>query len=98
SYPGATFRASQRSCAGLGGKSLMPHDWTSSLRHMAGDLSDDERFVLMEIILESFEDLGQAIPVDPRWHRTASSSIKTSTSTHSVWYWSDLENENVDDH
>jgi hypothetical protein len=62
------------------------------------DLSDDERFVLMEIILQSFEDLGHTIVVDPRWHRTLELIDQNiDLHAHSVWYWSALESEDADD-
>src|SRR4051812_17349024 len=61
-------------------------------------LSDDERFTLMEIILQSFEDLGQGRGFDARWQR-ALDVLDPSIDLHaySVWYWSDLENENGDE-
>ena len=36
------------------------------LAHVWGDLRTTGGFVLMEIILQSFEDLGLAVAVDPR--------------------------------
>ncbi|HVZ37577.1 MAG TPA: hypothetical protein VG963_34385, partial [Polyangiaceae bacterium] len=35
----------------------------------AGDLSDDERFTLMETMLQSFENLPGPLDSDPRWSR-----------------------------
>src|SRR5262249_46288428 len=61
-------------------------------------LSDDERVALMEIILQSFEDLGQTIGLDPRWHRTLELLDRNiDLHAYSVWYWSDLENEDADE-
>ena len=64
----------------------------------SGGLSDDERFTLMEIILQSFEDLGSSRGFDARWHR-ALDVLDRNIDLHaySVWYWSDLENENTDE-
>jgi hypothetical protein len=60
-----------------------------------GDLSEDEKFTLMETILESFEDIarvGADLSSDPRWSRTlAALERNISLHTQSVWYWSCLE-------
>jgi hypothetical protein len=60
-----------------------------------GGLSEDERFTLMEIILQSFEDLAASTGFDARWDR-ALEAIDRNIDLHanSVWYWSALENEN----
>jgi len=59
-----------------------------------GGLSDDERFTLMEIILQSFEDLATSTGFDPRWDR-ALDTIDRNIDLHasSVWYWSALETD-----
>ena len=64
----------------------------------SGELNDDERFTLMETILQSFEDLGSSTRYDPRWDRTLE-IINANLDLHaySVWYWSDLENDNAED-
>jgi hypothetical protein len=52
----------------------------------------------MEIMLESFEDLGAKVTFDPRWHR-ALDLLEQNIDLHaySVWYWADLENDNQDE-
>jgi hypothetical protein len=68
--------------------------------YQSGALNDDERFTLMETILQSFEDLGKELGprlrFDRRWHRTLE-IIDDNIDLHaySVWYWSDLENDNA---
>lgn len=62
------------------------------------DLSDDERFTLMEIILESFEDLGLSrTERDPRWERVLE-ILDRNIDLHasSVWYRSLLEEDSED--
>ena len=63
-----------------------------------GGLDDDERFTLMEILLQSFEDLGQSSGFDARWDRTLE-ILDRNIDLHacSVWYWSSLENDNPED-
>jgi hypothetical protein len=62
-----------------------------------GGLSEDEKFTLMETILESFEDMargGADLSLDARWARTfAALERNISLHAHSVWYWSCLEAE-----
>jgi hypothetical protein len=67
----------------------------------SGELSDDERFTLMETILQSFEDLklfeGRPDP-DPRWQRVLEILDQNiDLHAHSVWYWSALDAEDPDD-
>ena len=66
--------------------------------YQSGELGDDERFTLMETILQSFEDLPQPIGSDPRW-KLALELLDGNIRLHiySVWYWSDVENENGED-
>lgn len=63
-----------------------------------GGLDDDERFTLMEILLQSFEDLGRSTGFDSRWDRTLE-ILDRNIDLHacSVWYWSSLENDNLED-
>jgi len=64
----------------------------------SGALSDDERFTLMETILQSFENLPQSTGSDTRWHRALELLNKNiQLHIYSVWYWSDVENENGED-
>lgn len=63
-----------------------------------GGLSDDERFTLMEMLLQSFEDLGEALASDPRWPRTLEILDRNlDLHAYTILYWSDLENENEED-
>ncbi len=57
--------------------------------YQSGELDDDELFTLMEIIVQSFDDLGSAVSSDPRW-QTASDLLDTNIAIHArtVWYWS----------
>jgi hypothetical protein len=59
-----------------------------------GGLNDDERFTLMEMILQSFEDLAASTGFDARWDR-ALDTIDRNIDLHasSVWYWSALDND-----
>ena len=61
-------------------------------------LSDDERFTVMETIIQSFDDLGESIVTGPRW-LDAMALLDRNIDLHasSVWYWSSLENDNVDE-
>lgn len=62
------------------------------------NLSDDERFTLMEIMLQSFENLGARLSTDPRWPRILYILDQhIDLHAHSVWYWSDLENDDHDE-
>jgi hypothetical protein len=62
------------------------------------ELSDDERFVLMEMILQAFEDVGRSTGFDPRWLRTLEAIDRNiDLHAHSVWYWSMLETEDPED-
>jgi hypothetical protein len=60
----------------------------------SGELNDDERFTLMEMIVQAFEDIGDSLNNDSRWVdilRLLEQNIELHA--YSVWYWSDLENE-----
>ncbi len=62
--------------------------------YVDGELSDDERFTLMEIIIQSCEDLRDVLENNSKWQK-ALLFIEDNIDLHiySVWYWSDLENE-----
>lgn len=65
-----------------------------------GGLSDDEKFVLMQTIIESFEDSarrGGDLVSDPRWQRTLG-VLERNLSLHaySIWYWSCPDAESQD--
>ncbi|MES2058310.1 MAG: hypothetical protein V4564_20405 [Pseudomonadota bacterium] len=57
--------------------------------YQSGELNDDELFTLMEMIVQSFDNLGGAVSRDPRW-RTARDLLDTNIRihAHTVWYWS----------
>jgi hypothetical protein len=67
----------------------------------SGELSDDERFTLMETILQSFEDLQlfeDRPDPDCRWQRILEILDQNiDLHAHSVWYWSALDAEDPDD-
>ena len=64
----------------------------------SGELNDDERFTLMETILQCFEDLGSSAGFDPRWDRTLEIIDENfELHAHSVWYWSALENDDPEE-
>ena len=64
-------------------------------------LSDDEKFTLMEMIIDSFEafaHVGGDLSSDSRWQRTLAILNKNiSLHAYSVWYWSCLEAANEDE-
>jgi hypothetical protein len=64
-------------------------------------LSDDEKFTLMETVIDSFEQLagtGCDIAADLRWQRTISALDKNiSLHAYSVWYWCRLDAEHEDE-
>ena len=57
--------------------------------YLNGDLSDDERFTLMEVLLQSFEDSEADLASDPRWGQVLS-ALDQHIDLHafSVWGWS----------
>lgn len=63
-----------------------------------GNLDDDERFTLMETIIQSFEDGFQAPESDPRWFEVLD-LLKTRIDLHifTVWYWADTDQECLGD-
>jgi len=64
----------------------------------SNQLTDDERFTLMETLIQSFEESGRSLLDDPRWGRVLELLVKNiALHIYSVWYWSDLENDNADD-
>lgn len=66
--------------------------------YQSGELNDDERFTLMETIIQSFEDLDHAMTSHPRWADFLL-TIETNIDLHiySVWYWSDVVDELEDE-
>ncbi len=63
----------------------------------SGELSDDERFSLMEILLQSFEDVPSPLAGNRAWARVLGHLERSiGLHAHSVWYWSDLESKGLD--
>ena len=63
--------------------------------YQSGELDDDERFALMEMILQSFEDLGDVISTDPRWEPVGHLlDANIQLHAHSIFYWSCPETDN----
>jgi len=64
----------------------------------SGELDDDEKFTLMETIIHPFEELQLPLSNEPRWERVLK-LLENNIELHiySVWYWSDLENDNEED-
>jgi hypothetical protein len=64
----------------------------------SGELDDDEKFTLMETIIQSFADMEAPLSANEDWTHVLK-IIENNINLHiySVWYWSDLENANEDD-
>ena len=53
---------------------------------------DDERFVLADIIIQAFEELGETVQTDVRWNSFVSElGSNTTLHGHQFWYWSALD-------
>lgn len=63
----------------------------------AKDLSDDERFCLMEIVIQSFEDFENGGKWRVFWPRIEK-QLRVNFQLHSytVWYWADFKNSSSD--
>lgn len=65
--------------------------------YSGGELSEDEKFVLMETIIESFEDLarrGRDLTADFRWERIlVVLDQNIALHAYTVWHWSYLNAE-----
>jgi len=63
--------------------------------YQSGQLTDDEKFTLMETMIQSCEELPEDLSESMLWKavlRTLDRNIPLHI--HSVWYWADLENDN----
>ena len=62
--------------------------------YRSGELTDDERFTLMETILQSFEGLDADFGSDTRWI-TVLDLLERNIQLHaySIWHWADLDND-----
>lgn len=57
--------------------------------YLSGELSDDERFTIMETLLQCFEESGCDLDLDQRWAQVvASLDTHVELHAHTVWYWS----------
>ena len=62
------------------------------------ELSEDERFTLMETLLQSFEDLNGPLEAEPRWFRILELLDRNVVlHAYSICYWSVTENDDLDD-
>lgn len=60
----------------------------------SGELSDDERFTLMETILESFRGTGEVEDSSPRWQTTLDMiEQNVELHIHTICYWACLGSE-----
>lgn len=59
--------------------------------YVSGELDDDERFVLMELLIASFEHIAADTGApDPRWpHLLALLDQHVELHAFSLWYWAD---------
>ncbi len=64
--------------------------------YKSGEFSEDEKFTLMETILQSFEEQEKPLETDDGCMKVLW-LIENNLELHiySVWYWADLENDNV---
>jgi len=63
-----------------------------------GSLTDDERFALMETIIQSFEDLTHRPESDPRWGTVLDTlSLNSDLHISTIWYWASLEVKDLSD-
>jgi hypothetical protein len=66
--------------------------------YQSGELDDDERFTLMEMILQSFDDLGDDVADDPRWNLVLSLlDANFRLHAHSIWYWARPESKHPEE-
>lgn len=60
----------------------------------SGELTDDERFLLMEMMLQAVEDDPQPLETSLHWQEILQLLDRhIDLHAYSVWYWSDLEEE-----
>lgn len=65
----------------------------------SGDLDEDERFALMEILIQCIEGMGlPSVETSPQWHSVAN-LLRAHAGFHasSVRYWSCLEDRDLED-
>ena len=60
----------------------------------SGELTEDERFVLMETILQSFDESEYSLTGHPLWPRILTRIEENiAVHIHTVWYWADPGNK-----
>jgi hypothetical protein len=66
--------------------------------YRSGDLNDDERFTLMEMIIQSFEDAPDAPETDSRWGEVLELLAKRiDLHISTVGYWAATDVEGLDE-
>lgn len=57
--------------------------------YKSGELDDDERFTLMEMLIQSFDDLEEELEMHPRWTELLD-LLEENAELHAktLWYWS----------
>lgn len=66
--------------------------------YQSGGLDEDERFTLMDMIIQCFEDLGDSLENDSRWQATlAMIESHIDLHAHSVWYWACFDAIDIED-
>jgi hypothetical protein len=65
----------------------------------SGDLDEDERFALMEILIQCIEDMGlPSVESSPQWHSVAKLLLAhAGLHASSVLYWSCLDDRGLED-
>jgi len=66
--------------------------------YLSGELTEDERFVLMETLLQSFEELDTPVAKHPAW-QTVLELLDRHVELHgrTIWYWSNPGCKNLED-
>ena len=64
--------------------------------YASGELDEDERFTIMETLLQSFEESEIELWSDPRWI-TVLNHLERNIDLHaySAWYWSCLDSDDA---
>jgi hypothetical protein len=66
--------------------------------YLSGELTSDERFTLMETLLQSFEESTLDLAADTRWRQVlAQLEMHLDLHAYSIWYWSDLDSTDLRD-
>ncbi len=66
--------------------------------YLSGELSGDERFTIMETLLQCFEESDRDLESDRHWAQVlASLDTHIELHAHTVWYWSCVDDEDPAD-